>query len=57
MFDDKIKKLDTLDIGLTKLAVIAFTLWVLIIWPAFATWAYSINPMYYLILWIRGRNP
>jgi len=52
MFDNKIKKLDTLDMSLTKLAVIAFTLWVLAIWPAFAAWAYSINPMYYLVLWI-----
>ena len=52
MFDNKIKKLDTLDISLIKLSVIAFTLWILTIWPAFATWVYSINPMYYLILWI-----
>ena len=52
MFDKKIKKLDTWDISLIKLSVITFTLLVLVTWPGFATWAYSVNPWYYLILLI-----
>jgi hypothetical protein len=50
MFKDKMKKLDIWDIGLIKLSVITFTLFVLIIWPTLASWAYSVNPWYYFIL-------
>jgi amino acid transporter len=50
MLREKIKKFDVWDISLIKLSVIAFTLFVLTIWPALAAWAYSVSPWYYLIL-------
>ena len=50
MFKDKIKKLDCWDISFIKLSVVAFILFVLTVWPTFASWALSINPWYYLAL-------
>ena len=50
MLKEKIKKFDIWDIGLIKLSVIAFTLFVLTIWPALTSWAYSVNPWYYFII-------
>lgn len=52
MLKEKIKKLEIWDYSLIKLSVIAFTLFVLTIWPALASWAYSVNPWYYFILFI-----
>jgi len=48
-WDKKIKNLDTWDIGLTKLSVVAFTLFVLTILPAVMTWVESVNPWYFFI--------
>ncbi len=51
-FDKKIKKLDTVDMGLTKLAVAAFVLFVLTIWPSAMRWVVSVDPLYFCIAWI-----
>jgi len=37
------------DIGLIKLAVAAFVLFVITIWPAAMSWVHSVNPWYFLI--------
>jgi hypothetical protein len=52
MLKEKIKKLEIWDYSLIKLSVITFTLFVLTIWPALASWAYSVNPLYWFILFI-----
>jgi hypothetical protein len=44
------KKLDMYDIGLTKLSVIAFVLFILSIWPDAANWFLSVNPIYYVAI-------
>jgi hypothetical protein len=46
------KKLDVWDIGLTKLSVLAFVLFVLIVWPALGIMLLSVNPWYYFILFV-----
>jgi hypothetical protein len=46
----KIKNLDVLDIGLTKISVAASILFVITIWPAAMSWVVSVNPWYFLIV-------
>lgn len=38
------------DFILTKLAIIALTLFVIGIWPAAMSWVHSVNPWYFLIV-------
>jgi len=47
--DKKVKKLDTWDIALTKLAVAAGVLFIIRIWPAAMTWVHSVNAWYFLV--------
>ena len=47
-----IKKLDIWDIGLTKLSVAAFVLFLITIWPAAMDWVHSVNPWYFLVAFI-----
>jgi hypothetical protein len=46
-FNKIVKKLDALDIGLTKFSVASFTLFLVAIWSGFAKWVYSINPWWF----------
>ena len=47
-----LKKLDIWDIGLTKFAVAAFTLFVITLWPAAMTWVHTINPWYFFAAFV-----
>ena len=48
-YEKALKNMDVLDIGLIKLAVAAFTLFVITIWPAAMAWVHSVNPWYFLV--------
>ena len=49
MFNKAIKKMTIWDMGLTKLAVAAATLFVITIWPAAMDWVHTVNPWYFLV--------
>lgn len=51
-FDKKIKKMDVCDIGLIKLAVAAFVLFVITIWPAAMSLVHSVNPWYFFVAFV-----
>ena len=51
-FSDKVRNLDFWDIGLTKLSVAAFVLFVITIWDAAMNWVHSVNPWYFLIAFV-----
>jgi hypothetical protein len=51
-FKKAIKKLDVADIGLIKFAVMAFTLFVITIWPAAMDWVHSVNPGYFFTAFV-----
>jgi len=44
-----LKKIDVLDMALTKLSVAIFILFLITIWPAAMIWVQSVNPWYFLI--------
>jgi hypothetical protein len=48
-FNKAIKRMDVWDMGLTKLAVAAFVLFIITIWPAAMTWVHTVNPWYFLV--------
>ena len=50
--DKKVKKMDVWDIGLIKLAVAAFVLFVITIWPAAMTWVHSVNPWWFFVAFV-----
>mgnify|MGYP006865039365 CR=1 FL=1 len=50
--DKRVKRMDTWDVGLVKLAVAAFTLFVITIWSAAMDWVHSVNPWYFLVAMI-----
>ncbi len=53
MFYDKmVKKMDALDIGLIKLAVVAAVLFILTIWPAAMDAVLSVNSWYFLVAFV-----
>ena len=47
-----VKKMDALDIGLIKLAVVAAVLFILTIWPAAMDAVLSVNPWYFLVAFV-----
>jgi len=47
-----LKKLDIWDIGLVKFAIIALTLFVIIIWPAAMDWVHTVNPWYFFAVFV-----
>lgn len=51
-FDKKVKKMDTMDVGLTKLSVAAAVLFIITIWPAAMDWVHSVNTWYFLVAFI-----
>ena len=48
----KVKKMDVWDVGLIKLAVAAFVLFVITIWPAAMTWVHSVNPWWFFVAFV-----
>ena len=52
MFNKNMKKIDIWDMALTKLTVVAGVLFLVTIWPAFMSWVQSVNPWYFLIVFI-----
>jgi hypothetical protein len=46
------KRLDVWDVALIKWSVFAFALFLVAVWPAFTKWVVSVNPWYFLILFI-----
>jgi hypothetical protein len=51
-YDKALKKLDITDIGLIKLAVMVFTLFIITIWPAAMDWVHSVNPWYFFAAFV-----
>jgi hypothetical protein len=49
VFKDEIKKMDSWDVVLSKLASVAFILFLITIWHAAMTLIQSINPWYFLV--------
>jgi hypothetical protein len=49
IFEKNVKKMDLYDIGLIKLSVLAFVLFVLTIWPSALNLALSLNPWIYFV--------
>jgi len=45
----RIKRMDVWDVALVKWSVLAFTLFVVSIWPAFTSWVQSTSPWWFLI--------
>lgn len=52
MFEKMIKKLDVWDIAFTKLAVMAFVLSLVSLFPLFTNWIQSVNPIYFIVLFV-----
>ena len=50
--DKKVKKIDAFDMSLVKLAVAAFVLFVITIWPVAMDWVHSVNPWYFFIAFV-----
>jgi uncharacterized membrane protein len=50
--DKKVKKMDTWDVGLTKLSVAVAVLFIITIWSGAMDWVNSVNPWYFLIAFI-----
>ncbi len=43
MFEKRMKKIDAVDIGLIKLGMVAFTLFLITVWPAAMNWVHSVH--------------
>jgi hypothetical protein len=52
MFEKVVKKIDVWDIALIKMAVLAFTLAIVALYPSFYVWVQSINPWVFVIAFI-----
>jgi len=50
MFEKQVKRLKLVDVAITKIAVVAFVLFLIGIWPAALNWVLSINYWYFLII-------
>jgi len=51
-FDKMVKKMDGMDVGLTKLSVAAAVLFILTIWPAAMDTVLSVNPWAFLVAFV-----
>ena len=49
---DLVKKMDFWDVGLTKLSMMAFVLFVITVWPAAMGWVNSVNTWHFLIAFV-----
>jgi hypothetical protein len=57
-FNKKIKRMDIFDIGLIKLSVAFFVLFLLAAWPAFADWAINTHWAFFIaIALVLGLRP
>ena len=50
MFEKQIKKMKMLDFALSKLGIITFVLFLIVIWPAARAWVLSVSPWYFLVV-------
>jgi len=50
MFEKQVKRLKLVDMAMTKIAVAAFVLFVIGIWPAAQKWVLSVGPWYFLVI-------
>jgi hypothetical protein len=50
MFEKQIKRMKLLDFALTKMAVVAFVLFLVGIWPSLRNVILSVNSLYYLVV-------
>ncbi|MBS3083382.1 hypothetical protein J4423_01110 [Candidatus Pacearchaeota archaeon] len=58
VFKKNAKRMDILDLGLTKWASIVFALFAVSVWPAFANWVTKTNWIWFLaIALILGARP
>jgi len=48
MFEKQIGKMKMLDFALSKLGIVAFIAFLIIIWPGARIWVLGINPWYFL---------
>ncbi len=48
----RLKKIDAWDMALIKWSVVAFVLFIITIWSAAMTWVNSVNPWYFLVVFI-----
>ncbi|MCK5474803.1 MAG: hypothetical protein KAI53_05340 [Candidatus Aenigmarchaeota archaeon] len=51
-FEKMMKKLDVTDIGLIKLSVFAFALWLVSFSQSFAAWVQSVHPIWFLAIFV-----
>ncbi len=51
-FGKALKKLDVADIGLIKLSVFAFALWLVSYSQSFTAWVQSVNPIWFLTIFV-----
>jgi hypothetical membrane protein len=52
MFEEKLKRLDVMDVSLIKLSVAAAVLFLVGIWPALLDLVMSVNPWYFLVAFV-----
>ena len=52
MFEEKLRRMDVMDIGLIKLSVAAIVLFLITIWPALMKLVTSVNPWYFLVAFV-----
>lgn len=52
MFEEKLKRLDVMDVGLIKLSVAAFVLFLISVWPTLMSLVTSINPWYFFVAFV-----
>ena len=52
MFEEKLKRLDVMDVGLIKLSVAASVLFLITIWPGLMNLVTSVSPWYFLVAFV-----
>jgi len=51
-FNDKVSKMDALDVGLIKISTVAFVLFVITIWSGAMNWVHSVNTWYFFVAFV-----
>lgn len=52
LFGVTLKYLNSFDMALLKISIMAFVLFVVSAWPAFANWVINIHWAWFLVVWI-----
>jgi len=52
MFEEKLKKIDLMDVSLIKLSVVASVLFLITIWPGLMNLVTSVSPWYFLVAFV-----